>query len=176
MIKFITGISGSGKSTRLMEYINELSEQKKELCIIVPEQFSYEFDKNLYYHIGAVKFNQLFSLTFTSLARQLFQLYGDINRNGIYADNLSKIIIMQEALINISKAPDGFRELKKHSKKQGFISDILKLVSDLKKANITPLKLNEKSMLLNGRLCKKANDISDIYMEYENIEVLRTKG
>lgn len=169
MIKFITGISGSGKSTRLMEYINELSEQKKELCIIVPEQFSYEFDKNLYYHIGAVKFNQLFSLTFTSLARQLFQLYGDINRNGIYADNLSKIIIMQEALINISKAPDGFRELKKHSKKQGFISDILKLVSDLKKANITPLKLNEKSMLLNGRLCKKANDISDIYMEYEKL-------
>jgi hypothetical protein len=112
MVKFITGQSGSGKSTRLAEYIDKLSDEGKKLCIIVPEQFSYEFDKNLYKKLGAVKFNKIFSLTFTGLSRQLFQLYGDNNRKGIYADELSKIVIMEEALLNLSRTPDGINEFR----------------------------------------------------------------
>ena len=85
MIKFITGISGSGKSTRLMEYINELSEQKKELCIIVPEQFSYEFDKNLYYHIGAYRYAKTYApKAATPIGKGLggcFNLYTDYSWN-----------------------------------------------------------------------------------------------
>lgn len=88
MVHFIIGGAGSGKSTEIMKKINEFSDIGKNLCIIVPEQFSYEFDKNLYRYIGVQKFNQLFSLTFTALSRQLFQIYGDDNRKGVYADEL----------------------------------------------------------------------------------------
>lgn len=174
MIKFITGQAGSGKSTRLMNYINRLSDEKKEICIIVPEQFSYEFDKNLYKHIGAVKFNQLFSLTFTALSRQLFQTYGDAERKGVYADDLSKIILMEEAIINLSNMPEGLTELKRQAKHQGFISQVLKMITDLKRAGITPYQFKEKSAFFEGRFRRKSDDISNIYLEYDRL--MRERG
>lgn len=174
MVKFITGQSGSGKSTRLAEYIDKLSDEGKNLCIIVPEQFSYEFDKNLYKKLGAVKFNKIFSLTFTGLSRQLFQLYGDNNRKGVYADDLSKIVIMEEALFNLSKTPDGIYEFRKQTKRHGFIEQILKIITNFKRAAITPYQFQEKTAFLSGKFKRKADDISNIYFEYEKL--LKEKG
>ena len=84
MIKFITGAAGSGKSTEMIGKIDLCADENKDICIIVPEQFSYEFDKNLYKKIGAQKFNSLLSLSFTGLARHIFQNYGDSKRSGTW--------------------------------------------------------------------------------------------
>jgi len=167
MIKFITGQSGSGKSSLLMDYISKLSDEGKEICIIVPEQFSYEFDKKLYKRIGAVKFNKLFSLTFTGLSRQIFQIYGD--RKGVYADELSKIILMEEALLNLSKTPDGLKAFKRQINYQGFMEQILKLITNFKRAAISPYKFKEKISLFTGKFKKKSDDILNIYIEYERL-------
>ena len=75
MIEFLTGASGTGKTTLMFSRIKEFSEKGKKLCILVPEQYSQEFDKKLYFYLGAERFNELFSLSFTSLARQIFQLH-----------------------------------------------------------------------------------------------------
>jgi len=60
MVKFITGASGSGKSTEMMKIIDFHAEAEDDICIIVPEQFSYEFDKNLYKKIEPQKFKKSF--------------------------------------------------------------------------------------------------------------------
>ena len=169
MVHFIIGGAGSGKSTEIMKKINEFSDIGKNLCIIVPEQFSYEFDKNLYRYIGVQKFNQLFSLTFTALSRQLFQIYGDDNRKGVYADELKKAIIMNEALINVSKMPEGLKFFGKYVSRNGFITDVIRLLKDMKRSGITPENLSEKTIFLNGRLKDKSDDIGKIYYEYERL-------
>ena len=58
MVEFIIGQAGSGKTTLMFERIKNNTDKS---CIIVPEQFSYEFDKT--------------SLSFTGLSRELFQLF-----------------------------------------------------------------------------------------------------
>ena len=123
MIEFITGQAGSGKTTLMYERIKKDSLPK---CIIVPEQFSHDFDKKLYYYVGAEMFNELFSLSFTSLARQLFQLFGDPSRNGEYADDMAKMILVYEAITNAEKMPEGLNFFRAgHS---GFAEDVLKLI------------------------------------------------
>ena len=77
MVEFITGPSGSGKTTCMFRRIKDNCDHSDKMCIIVPEQYSHDFDKKLYYYIGAENFNELFSLSFTGLSRQLFQLFGD---------------------------------------------------------------------------------------------------
>ena len=76
MLHIIAGGSGTGKSTLLMQKIRQLLPQEPDCIILVPEQFSYEFDKKLYHFLGATAFNQLETHSFTSISRMLFQKYG----------------------------------------------------------------------------------------------------
>ncbi len=164
MVEFITGQAGSGKTTLMFEKIRNDSRPK---CIIVPEQFSHDFDKKLYYFLGAEKFNELFSLTFTSLARQLFQLYGDPSRSGDYADEMAKMILIYQAVNNIQSMPGGLNFFR--SGHSGFAEDVLKLIGEMKRAGLTPEALMERSQMFDDRLRFKTSDIAMIYMEYQRL-------
>jgi ATP-dependent helicase/nuclease subunit B len=52
----ITGKAGSGKSTRILDLIND-TENASEIIVIVPDQFSFEFERNLYNRLGLARFN-----------------------------------------------------------------------------------------------------------------------
>ncbi|MCR5076299.1 MAG: hypothetical protein K6A79_10915, partial [Ruminococcus sp.] len=85
MVEFIIGASGTGKTTEMFRRIKAYAGAGFEQCVLVPEQYSQEFDKNLYAFVGAQVFNDIASHSFSSLARQLFQLYGDPEHSGEYA-------------------------------------------------------------------------------------------
>ncbi len=169
MIEFITGASGTGKSTIMMQRIKELAEKDKKICILVPEQFSHEFDKKLYHFVGAEKFNNLTSQSFTGLARELFQQYGDVGRNGVYADETARMILIYQAIEayqhnNVSK-----KCFNKQAVRTGFAEEMLKLIEELKKSGVTPELLMEKSEVEEKRLSSKINDTAVIYLEYERL-------
>jgi len=169
MIEFITGAAGSGKSTEMIRKIDLCAEQNKDICIIVPEQFSYEFDKNLYKKIGAQKFNSLLSLSFTGLARHIFQNYGDYKRSGKYTDETSRMILIYQAIKTAAENPQSNRHFEKQAMRSGFAEEILKLLGEMKQSGITPEKLREKSVLLDKKLMDKTNDIALIYLEFERL-------
>ncbi len=169
MIEFITGAAGSGKSTEMIGKIDLCAEENKDICIIVPEQFSYEFDKNLYKKIGAQKFNSLLSLSFTGLARHIFQNYGDSKRSGKYADETSRMILIYQAIKNASENPQSNRHFERQAMRPGFAEEMLKLVGEMKQSGITPEKLREKSVLLDKNLMDKTSDIALIYLEFERL-------
>lgn len=169
MIEFITGAAGSGKSAKMTGIISELADKNKEICIIVPEQFSYEFDKKLYKKIGAEKFNKLVSLSFTGFARHLFQIYGDSCRNGDYADETARMIMIYEAVSAFQRNPDSNGYFKRQSARPGFAEELLKLIEEMKKAGITPKVLLEKSAFLEKKLMDKTADVAMIYLEYERL-------
>ena len=169
MVEFITGPAGSGKTTLMFERIRERCADAERLCIIVPEQFSQDFDKNLYFCLGAENFNELFSLSFTGLARQLFQLYGDPGRNGDYAGDMAKIILIYQAIDNVSSGPEALRSLGKQSRCNGFAEEMLKLIKGIKRSGVTAEELFSKSQLLDRRLMDKTNDVAHIYIEYQKL-------
>lgn len=169
MVEFITGPSGSGKSSLMFEKISELLFVNKKICIIVPEQYSYDFDKKLYHSVGAEKFNNLTSLSFTGLARQLFQLYGEKNRSGEYADEFSRMILIHLAISSAQKKPESMLYFRRLSSQPGFAEEILNLITEIKKSGISPEALLERSVLLDNQLTCKMNDVAVIYLEYEKL-------
>ncbi len=166
MIEFITGASGTGKTTEMFRRIRSAAELGTEQCILVPEQYSYEFDKNLYGFLGPKQFNELFSLSFSSLARQLFQLYGDPDRKGEYADDMARMILVYQAIEAAAKKPEMLRYFRRISSQPGFAEEMLKLISDMKRAGITPDMLSDHAELLDSRLRDKTADIASVYSEY----------
>ena len=169
LVEFITGQAGSGKTTLMFGRIKSSAESGCRQCIIVPEQFSYEFDKTLYFYLGADKFNELFSLSFTSLARQLFQLYGDPGRTGEYADELSRMIMIYQAVAAVRRSPEQFAYFRRQSTHNGFAEEVLKLISDLKRSGTDPEMLIQRSVLMDKQLMDKTRDIAAVFVEYERL-------
>lgn len=169
MVEFIIGQAGSGKTTAMLEKIKRSAENGCRQCMIVPEQFSYEFDKMLYFYLGADRFNDLFSLSFTSLARQLFQLYGDPGRTGEYADELARMIMVFQAVDNVRRSPEQFAYFRRQCQHNGFAEEVMSLISDLKRAGISPDELMEKSVFMEKQLMDKTRDIAAVYAEYERL-------
>ena len=46
MVEFLLGGSGTGKSTELISRIKETSVKGRKCIVIIPDQFSFEYDKN----------------------------------------------------------------------------------------------------------------------------------
>ncbi len=169
MVEFITGAAGSGKSVKMIQKINSIAEQDRDIFIIVPEQFSHDFDKKLYRSIGAKKFNSLSSFSFKGTARQIFQLFGDTKRSGEYADETARMILIYQALENVKKNPQSNRFFEKQTLGSGFPEAALKMIGDMKQSGITPQLLMTKSALLDKKLMDKTNDMALIYLEYEKL-------
>ncbi len=169
MIEFITGPAGSGKTTLMFERIRSKCAEADMLCIIVPEQFSQNFDKKLYFYLGAESFNELFSLSFTGLARQLFQLYGDPGRSGEFAGEMAKMILVYQAVESALSRPEAVSSLRRQSSYDGFAEEMLKLIRDIKRSGVTADELLNKAHLLDRRLMDKTCDIAVIYLEFQRL-------
>ena len=169
MVEFIIGASGTGKTTEMFRRIKEGADSGHEQCALVPEQYSQEFDKNLYNYVGAKVFNDIASHSFSSLARQLFQLYGDPEHSGEYAGEMARMILVYQAVSATAKRPESLRYFRRLSSQAGFAEDIMKLIGDMKRAGIESQELSIKSELLDNKLRDKTTDVAAIFYEYERL-------
>lgn len=164
MIHYICGISGTGKSGFIIDDICRCTEKNIEPLIIIPDQFSFEYDKKLYSALGVEKYNMTDALTFSRLSDIIFRKYG--GKSGQYADDLRKSVIMYQATDEVRQSLGFFS---RQSSKPDFNQYMLEIIKEFKKCNITPDLINEKSGRLNPQLCSKMQDIALIYSEYESI-------
>lgn len=169
MVEFMIGSSGTGKTTEMISRIKGFSEQGRDQIVLVPEQYSTEFDKKLYFSIGAKAFNQLLSLSFSSLARQLFQIYGEPERKGEYADEMARLIVIYQAVEAAASSTEQLPFFGKRCRQSGFSEEILELINDMKRSGLKPLELMQKAELMEPRLRDKTRDVAEIYYEYEAI-------
>ena len=167
MVEFITGGSGSGKTTLMFERIKAGNSSKQ--IVLVPEQYSYEFDKSLYFYLGSVEFNKLISTSFTGIARQLFQDFGEPDRKGEYADEYARMILIYQAVSAVRKKPEQFSFFRRQSTHNGFAEEVLDLINDMKRSGITPDTLRSSAIFAEKKLSDKTNDIADVYYEYERL-------
>ena len=169
MVEFITGQAGSGKTTLMFERIQKNADAYKKQCIIVPEQYSHDFDKKLYFFLGAKRFNELISQSFTGLARQLFQLYGEPGKRNGYADDMARMIMIYQAVSEVRSRPGGLSYFLRRSTQNGFAEEALGLINEMKRSGVTPDELASKALLLDDRLRDKTSDIAAIYAEYQSL-------
>lgn len=195
MIHYIIGKGGTGKSHKIIEKIdalinenikNKVPELNNKIYVLVPEQFSFEFDKklyetigvfedfnnkytytpNLYQSLGAYKYNSINVNKFSKLAEDIITRHGKVARD--YINELSRVIAMYQAIRRL-KDNKSLNVFEKQSKNIDFVQLALEEVVDLKKSNITPDELIKKSINFPEQIKNKVYDMASIFAEYDTI-------
>ncbi|MBE6839416.1 MAG: hypothetical protein E7507_07770 [Ruminococcus sp.] len=166
MLNFILGGAGVGKSEEIIEKIRICSESGKKCLVIIPDQFSFEYDKKLYKKLGAVTYNNLTVLSFSRLAKTVFSQFG--GNVGSYIGECAKLSLMRTATLRVAKN-DSIRYYGKHYNSGSFTQMISSAVTELCRSGISPEKLTEKRPLIDGALSEKTADVTNIYSEYLNL-------
>ncbi len=162
MLRFIKGASGTGKSTFIQNEIKNTAD-KRQIILIVPEQFLFESEREYYYLLGAEKSENVKVLSFNRLCDDVFRLYGGVAGN--YASETIEILAMREAL---KVCRENLALYGKNYINPDFILSMLNISKELKNAGINYEILKEQSDKTgNGILKDKLSDFSMIFGCYE---------
>lgn len=164
-LRFIYGRAGSGKSHFCLEHIkNNLREDNGEpLILLVPEQFSFQAEKNLLRALGERNILRAEVLSFKRMAYKVFSEVGGQVKQHMDASGRSMLIYR---IIDRNKG--SLRVFGKAVKQQGFIRIISDTITEMKRYNITPELLKAAINGIGDELLKdKLTDIGLIYDEFE---------
>ena len=169
MTNFFLGGASSNRDILFTDTIEAAVNNGKRVIVIIPDQFSFEYDKKLYNKLGAVGFNKITTLGFNRLAEVLENKYG--GNNGLkYADDNVKIILMYKAiktlrrnkvLLYYANAVD-----RRALEKGNFISQLIELIQEFRESGINNSVIESACTTLKGTLALKMHDFSLIYREY----------
>ena len=162
MLNLIISRTGYGKTTYIKEKIKELIEQKKEVVLIIPEQISFESERDILRTVGASNLKQVSVMSFTRMCSVFFSMYG--GRQKPYIDTVGKIALMEETLKKLSPTLDLF---KKAALTPQFCEMMITLSTNIKKNAVTAENLYECAMQDNGILKQKLLETSMILSEYD---------
>ncbi|MBR4097384.1 MAG: PD-(D/E)XK nuclease family protein [Oscillospiraceae bacterium] len=166
MLNIIAGGAGCGKTYEMMRRIEEAVKAGKNVLVIIPEQFSFEFDRALYERIGMSLFNRVEVLPFTRTAKEIFIRFGGLK--GRYADDTVKNIMMFRTLKALSER-EGLCFYDKQAKSPRFVESGLEIVKELTLNGVTPEQLTECTDGLDENVRDKVADIALVYSEYTKL-------
>ncbi len=164
-LRLIYGRAGSGKSQFCLNEIKQRIDQKfnKTLVLLVPEQYSFQTEKNLIKTVGAGGILKTEVLSFRRMAYRVFNEVGGITYP--HVNSASKCMLIYKILENMK---DNFKIFSKVSAQNGFVNTISEMISELKRYNVTPQDLENALQYTDNELLKdKLAEISVIYNEFE---------
>ena len=167
-LRFIYGGAGRGKSTFCLKDIEQRSksEHEKPLVLLVPEQFSFQAEKNLIKVVGSTGIKNVQVLSFNRLAYRVFSEVGGITRKPM--DASGKAMLIHSIL---QKQQEEFKVFKGASRQKGFIDNVASAITEFKKYKISVEALNKvkENLSENPLLIDKISDLSLVYGEFDNI-------
>jgi ATP-dependent helicase/nuclease subunit B len=166
-LRFIYGGAGKGKSTFCLEDIEARSTQESEkpLVLLVPEQFSFQAEKNLIKVVGSTGIKNVQVLSFNRLAYRVFSEVGGIT--GTAMDASGKAMLIHNIL---QKKQEEFKVFRRASRQKGFIDNVASAITEFKKYSIGVEDLNKVKENLGEYplLIDKITDLSLIYKEFDS--------
>lgn len=160
-LRLIYGKAGSGKSTYCITKMQEtLKMDENQAILLVPEQFTLQAEKRLInlFGTGGILKNEV--LSFKRMAHRVFSDVGGITYPHI--NNAGKSIIISRVIEELKKELEYFAPIAEH---KGFVSKIGSLITEFKRYNITPDKLNIFSKQVE--FSKKLGELAAIYDSFE---------
>ena len=164
MLYLILAAAGGGKTTHIMNLIQQFSQSEfKKLILIVPEQFSFMSEKIMLEKVGARAMADIDVLSFTSLGEKLVGRPAFHERRRI--DDSAKAVLMSMALESVK---DKLKLYGGHTGRRSVISEFVALSSEFKQNALTTdavrlaLAQSEESLLK-----MKLNDIITVLDAYD---------
>lgn len=167
-LRIVYGRAGSGKTHFVLNEIKSRIEESsdKKLVLVVPEQFSFQAEKNL---VSATKAGGILKtevLSFQRMAYRIFNETGGITYPHIHP--AGKSIIIYQIL---NKMSDNFKVFAGTCEREGFVNTISTLITEFKRYNVTPQHLKDAidALAEDNPLRDKLTEINFIYNEFESL-------
>lgn len=163
MLKFYLGKNNSGKKDKIFNIISDLASNKNDVILVVPEQFSFEAEREMLNRIKPNFAAYVSVFNFTSLSNEIKRLYGGNTAKII--DNATRLMLMHKAIKSIADELLFFKS-KQNSLKS--ISTICNAVTEIKQQAISTKKLYDTSRNFDGTaLGMKLVDLYKIINTYD---------
>lgn len=168
-LKFIYGRSGSGKSYYCFQDIKRKIEENsdKKLILLVPEQFSFQSEKNLINYIGERAVSRAEVLSFKRMAYRVFNEVGGVTHR--YMNESGKNMLLYSILNELTGELKIFNNA---ANKNGFVSTLSDIITEFKRYNLPPEMIKEYLEVAEERedniLKGKLQDIYLIYSKFQD--------
>jgi len=163
MLQFVLGRAGSGKTEYIRSLIKEkLENGEKNLILLVPEQFSFESEKQILESVGSKKMMNLDVLSFTRLADSVIENtpYYSLPR----IDDSGRAVLLRLAVDSLS---DEIKIYRRYKSNFNGLSGLLSFIREMKQCSVTADELRSKSEVASGILKEKLNELSVIYESFD---------
>ncbi len=159
MLEFITGGAFSTREELLQERIKQAAQSGRDVLCIIPDQYSFEFDRQLYKSLGAKLFNRIKTAGFNRLSELLAKEYGS---GGESCDDRVRILFIYKAIRALGGSAN-VRYYKKDISKASFVGECDRLIMNLRQSGITPEMMRAAAEKHGGSLGAKLSDLAFIY-------------
>lgn len=165
MLTFFYGNTGTGKSYAMMDKIKLAAQSGGKVCVIVPDQFTFEYEHMLYNHLGCALFNRGNTevWSFSRLAADIFA--NTRSPEGDAADSTVKTAVMYRVIRSVSEN-EGFLFFEKQAKRPAFVNTVLTMLGELIHSGVTPEILGEMIKKAPENMRDKLTDLFVVYSKY----------
>ncbi len=165
-LRFIYGRAGSGKTRYCLTEIKSSVSggATRPLVLLVPEQFSFQTERDLITLLETGGIIQTEVLSFRRMAFRIFNEAGGITYPHIHA--AGKCMIIYRIL---DKMRDNLKVFAKSADRQGFVNTLSTLITEFKRCNITPEDLENvgQGFEEDHPLKDKLTELNSIYVAFE---------
>lgn len=165
-LRFIYGRAGSGKSYFCFNDIKRKIEEggSEQLILLVPEDFSFQAEKELLRVVGEESIIKAKVLSFKRLAYSVFKEVGGLTRR--HMNGAGRSMLLYKIMDEIK---DELKVFSKAVRMQGFVNTMSEIITELKTYEIGPDSLLEACSRIEDLSLKgKVEDISLIYSKFED--------
>lgn len=166
MITIYYGASGTGKTCAVMDSITQKAAAGEKTLVIVPDQFTFEYERMLCERMGCKLFNNS-TAEVLSLSRLTQRIFSEC-RDGIAlsaADSTMKNALMYTALKNL-RSSGQLTYYSRQANRPAFVRTALSITAELICSGITPEMLGNTLGSAPEGIKDKLTDIWSIYTEY----------
>lgn len=170
MLNYITGRSGSGKSTAVVDLIKQtVAETDRDIVLIVPEQQTVVWETRIAESLPESAYLRLEITNFTRLANSVFREFGGLADSVV--DEGSRMLIVWRAMLSVWGGMTVYNKTA-GGREDRNISHLLRALDELKGSGITPAdaeaaldKLDAEDESLTARL----RDAVLVYAAYNTL-------
>ena len=163
-VEIFYGDAGTGKTTAMYEDIKKAAESGEQCLLFVPEQFSFDTERAVYFGVGAQNSRFVKVTGFSKLSREILTFY---KKARPCADDAVKLITMWRT---IEEVRGDFLSFSRAKNSARLCRLMLKTVAAFRNGGISPQQLRkalEQQSDMGEELADKAEDFLRIYESYD---------
>ncbi len=165
MLQFILGRASSGKTYTVTQKIAECIDKGEKPVLLVPEQFSFESEKNILDAVGDGNAQKVSVISFTRLCDEVERVAGGVCGESI--TDADRVILMSRA---IKLCRSELKRFKKYANSNSFARLMIDSINEFKLAFITAEDLRDAAGSTDDEMLKlKLLDTALIYENYDAV-------